>query len=296
MQSGGNWHWQGEVKRSMTVDRLSEHTRDLKPLAVGDNVMVQNLLGNNPKRWDKRGIVLEVLPNRQYKIKMDGSRRISLRNRKHLKKFKPVVSEPNNPLVYGPAAPVNVPQEVQPEVDLGENSAANPVSEPVELPQMMYEDEARDEVAPTVPTTPLRNVFGQYSYSPVYSTPQQPVLHPQAMYYTPPSEQQGPPVCTPAYQSVPVQQVPYAMPAASNDSSPPGPRRSARTTKGQTTRFESFTTGPEYDNATAGINTLASAGHALYAMRLPPGFEQVGAFLTDKGWMQWTCPLPAEGR
>ena len=86
------------------------------------------------------------------------------------------------------------------------------------------------------------------------------------------------------------------MPAASNNSSPLGPRRSARTTKGQTTKFKSFTTGSEYDDATAGINTLASTGQVLYAMKLPPGFEQVGAFLTDKGWMQWTCPLPAEGR
>ena len=34
-------------------DRLNEHVKDLKPLKVNDAVMVQNQLGNNPKRWDR---------------------------------------------------------------------------------------------------------------------------------------------------------------------------------------------------------------------------------------------------
>ena len=86
------------------------------------------------------------------------------------------------------------------------------------------------------------------------------------------------------------------MPPAANDSSPVGIRRSARSNKGQTTRFEDFSTGTDYDEATAGISTASAGQEVLYAVKLPPGFEQVGAFWTDKGWMQWTCPLPAEGR
>ena len=278
------WRELALARRGQKIhDRLSEHTRDLKPLVVGDNVMVQNLLGNNPKRWDKRGVVLEVLPHRQYKIKMDGSRRISLRNRKHLKKFKPVVSEPNNPVICGPV-PVSIPKEKLPEVNLTETSVTDPVSEQGELPQMMYDNVVRSDLAPRVPTTPVRNHGpGQSFASPVMGAPSQPLP------YT-----QPPPVFTPTHQAVPVQ-VPHVLPPAANDSSSDGLRRSARSNKGQTTRFEGFTTGTDYDEATAGINA-ASAGQVLYAVKLPPGFEQVGAFWTDNGWMQWTCPLPADGR
>ena len=130
-----------------------------------------------------------------------------MRNRKHLRKFKPVVSEPNNPLLHGPA-PVSIPREVLPEGDLGKDSAADPGSGPIELPQMMYrnEVEVRNEVAPAAPNTPPRTVSGQCSYSP-------------------------PPGRIPAHQSAPYQQVPHVLPTASDDSSPIGLRHSAWTTK-----------------------------------------------------------------
>ena len=86
-------------------DRLTEHTKDLKPLEVGDSVMIQNQLGNNPKRWDRQGVVIEILPYRQYKIRMDGSRRISLRNRQFLRKYEPLNIQQNG------NRPVNVPTE-----------------------------------------------------------------------------------------------------------------------------------------------------------------------------------------
>jgi len=70
-------------------ERLDEHTRRLPVLTVGDHVYVQNQVGNNPLRWDKSGKVLEVRPYDQYSIKMDGSGRITVRNRKFLRKFTP---------------------------------------------------------------------------------------------------------------------------------------------------------------------------------------------------------------
>ena len=60
------------------MKKLSEHTKELPDLSVGDHVMIQNQLGNNPKRWEKRGVVVEVLPYRQYRVRVDGSRRITL--------------------------------------------------------------------------------------------------------------------------------------------------------------------------------------------------------------------------
>ena len=46
--------------------------------------------GNNPTKWDRSGIVVESLGNDQYKIKVDGSGRLTLRNRRFLRAYTPV--------------------------------------------------------------------------------------------------------------------------------------------------------------------------------------------------------------
>ena len=66
------------------------HTRFLPPLPVADHVKLQNQMGNHPKRWDKTGVVIEVRQYHQYVIRMDGSGRITTRNRKFLRKYTPV--------------------------------------------------------------------------------------------------------------------------------------------------------------------------------------------------------------
>ena len=63
----------------------SEHTKTLAELPVGAQVSVQNQTGNKPKRWDRTGTVVETLPHQQYKVRMDGSGDISLRNRRFLR-------------------------------------------------------------------------------------------------------------------------------------------------------------------------------------------------------------------
>jgi hypothetical protein len=68
---------------------LTEHTKVLAPLAVGQVVLVQNQSGNNPLRWDRSGQIVEILPFDQYRIKMDGTGRSSLRNRKFLRAITP---------------------------------------------------------------------------------------------------------------------------------------------------------------------------------------------------------------
>merc|ERR1711888_247692 len=56
-------------------------------LKVGDSVLIKNQEGNYPRRWDKRGQVVEVKSYDQYIIRVDGSRRLTRRNRKFLRKF-----------------------------------------------------------------------------------------------------------------------------------------------------------------------------------------------------------------
>ncbi|XP_066974232.1 uncharacterized protein [Macrobrachium rosenbergii] len=80
--------WQQVLRRrklQMATNRekiIANHaTRTLKPLEVGARVRVQN---QATKEWDRTGLVVDSLPHRQYRIKLDGSGRLSLRNRRHI--------------------------------------------------------------------------------------------------------------------------------------------------------------------------------------------------------------------
>jgi len=72
------------------AEKWSEHTRRLPPLKTGDRVRIQNQVGPHPKKWDKTGVVIEVRQFDQYVVKVDGSGRVTLRNRKFLRKYIPV--------------------------------------------------------------------------------------------------------------------------------------------------------------------------------------------------------------
>ena len=73
-----------------THDYWSEHTRRLPALAVGDYVRIQNQTGQHPNKWDRTGTVVEVKQHDQYQVKVDGSGRVTLRNRRFLRKFTPI--------------------------------------------------------------------------------------------------------------------------------------------------------------------------------------------------------------
>ena len=70
--------------------------RCLEPLEEGDMVLVQNQVGPAPKRWERTGEVMEKLGNRQYSIRMHGSGRMTLRNRRFLKKLQSL--NPSRPM------------------------------------------------------------------------------------------------------------------------------------------------------------------------------------------------------
>ena len=54
-------------------------------MGVGQTVQVQNQTGPYAKKWDLSGKVVEVLDYHSYLVKMDGSGRVSKRNRRFLK-------------------------------------------------------------------------------------------------------------------------------------------------------------------------------------------------------------------
>lgn len=80
----------------MREEVLSEHTKRLPTLDVGDVVLVQNQTGPKSNKWEQSGVVVEVNSFDQYQIKMDGSGWVSLRNHQFLKKIIPVGSLTNS--------------------------------------------------------------------------------------------------------------------------------------------------------------------------------------------------------
>ena len=90
------------------VEALQGHTRRLKPLKLGDRVLMQNQSGHHPKRWDRTGSVTDVLEHDQYLIKIHGSGRVTRRNRRFLRKIEPFTlqheREPPPPTMSSPLA------------------------------------------------------------------------------------------------------------------------------------------------------------------------------------------------
>ena len=115
-------------------ERLSEHTKLLLPLKVGDHVRIQNQTGPYPLKWDRTGTVVEVRQYHQYVVKIDGSNRTTLRNRKFLRKFQPVRAittpksvlddmdharciPPGNPPMATPEKPTTAPKTPGTDID-----------------------------------------------------------------------------------------------------------------------------------------------------------------------------------
>ena len=78
-----------KARFSRSQEDLNMHTRALTPLSVGDKVFIQNQHGPHPNKWDRTGLVVEVGNFDQYRIKVDGSGRLTLRNRRFLRKYTP---------------------------------------------------------------------------------------------------------------------------------------------------------------------------------------------------------------
>ena len=57
-------------------------------------VRIQKQIGPHPNKWDKTGAVVEVRQFDQYVVRVDGSGRMKLRNRKFLRKYVPVIPRP----------------------------------------------------------------------------------------------------------------------------------------------------------------------------------------------------------
>ena len=82
---------QRDLQDEKDAQRWSEHTRQLAALENGTSVAIQNSHGNEPTRWDKRGQIVRYNGFDSYDVMVENSRRITTRNRRHLRKIKKTV-------------------------------------------------------------------------------------------------------------------------------------------------------------------------------------------------------------
>ena len=68
-------------KNRVVSEGYNMKARALAPLQVGTHVVVQG----GDKKWSKQGKIIEFIGNRQYHVKLLGSGRITLRNRRFLR-------------------------------------------------------------------------------------------------------------------------------------------------------------------------------------------------------------------
>ena len=136
-----------KMRYTRGLERWSEHTKELPKLKVGDVVLIQNQRGTpkEAKRWDRSGVVLEVEKFDKYMVRVDGTGRITTRNRRYLRK-----AEPYQPRQPGPGSetvkvPVQEPlraalaKELQ--QDRGERKEE---SEPLAYDESLVENTAED--------------------------------------------------------------------------------------------------------------------------------------------------------
>ena len=91
-------------RNHLLVEKYNCKARELLPFGVGTNVVVQG----PDKKWNRTGKIVETLPNRQYRIRMFHSGRVTLRNRQSIGQYKPVttlqVATPSP--IFPPSPPV----------------------------------------------------------------------------------------------------------------------------------------------------------------------------------------------
>ena len=89
--------------------------RNLYPLNPGSRVWIQNQVTLD---WDRSGTVIEALRHRQYSVRLDGSGRLSRRNRTHLKPISETPTSTLPPVVK----PTTVPRSVSDNLAASDNS------------------------------------------------------------------------------------------------------------------------------------------------------------------------------
>ena len=158
-----------------SVEKLNSHARQLPQLQAGERVFIQNQKGTHPNKWDRSGVVLESLGHDQYSVKVDGTGRITKRNRRFLRHYTlpgspvtPSVSHSTAEPRFEPVAPRAVaaagPPVQQPFTTTTVTSPTLTAPTPVDLqpqpaapacqPAAVVEQQPTEVMVPPVPADP----------------------------------------------------------------------------------------------------------------------------------------------
>ena len=256
-------------------DKLEQGTKELPPLEIGDHVMIQNQLGNKPKRWDKRGVVVQADPaTRQYKVMSFGSRRLTLRNRKFLRKYSPVHTAPDTPhglhLGNTLAQPSSSPST---ESGIALQTAPVPALPSTEHTPYSQTRVCKDYSLPPAPAATHNTESARGELSP---DTQQSHQAPRTLTVSPGFNQAAPQPSMADSPNMPTMMPNMSMPVPSMAYSPTVPammmpnmsmstpaytRQSSRVNKGQTTRYDDFV-----QQVTIKPGTYVSDGTNLYKL------------------------------
>ena len=133
-------------------------------------VIIQNQhgAGKVSKKWDKTGLVLENLGYNKYRVKVDGSDRVTDRNRQFLRQFTPATSiqpgprpdpsytpEPELGFNPQPVAQPSQPTQIIPDITPEPQIPTTP--KPVAAPQLDSPLSPESPSFATPPTTPVAN-------------------------------------------------------------------------------------------------------------------------------------------
>ena len=120
---------------------------------------MQNQYGNHPKKWSNTGLFAEVLHNRQYQAIVDGSRRVTLRNRKFLKKICPIARRND----LGPGLPITSETTMLPSTRAVSDTSVPRLQITNEVNSLLPNTEATNE---EIPIAECPQVLGQSSIQP----------------------------------------------------------------------------------------------------------------------------------
>ena len=81
-------------RNHILVQKHDAKAHELTPITLGTNVVVQG----KDKKWDRTGRIVEVLPNRQYRIRMFHSGRVTLCNCRFIREYTAITPEVHQPI------------------------------------------------------------------------------------------------------------------------------------------------------------------------------------------------------
>ena len=194
------------------IDNMDQHTRHLPSLPTGATVVIQNQSGPHSKRWDRTGIVVQAKPHDQYLVRVHGSGRVTLRNRRFLRQITSLAPPERRPLT-SPSIPVPLrssPSDAGPAADRPFPGARTP---PVGPPAL----DAEHPGSPVHDTSPAPGPVVGSRDSPSLQEPSPTVASPAVER---PATSPLPQTLPPTIHSPGAEQTARARPASTSDTLP----------------------------------------------------------------------------